>query len=171
MTVVVLRHPEPGEPTSAQKEAGNYRKRKVEWRGLTISIENEGGTFRRGRAHDGTEWATLLPWSYGYVNGSMGVDGDHVDVYLGPYMDTAEFVHIVHQRRYDDWEEYDEDKCFIGFMTVDDAIDAFLACYHDPRFLGPVSSIPVNDFVRQVQATKDAPAPIGTPPVVLLLGS
>lgn len=169
MTLVVIRHLEPGEPTAAQKESGAYRKRKVEWRGLTLSVENEAGTYRRGRSASGHEWATLLPWAYGYVNGSMGVDGDAVDVYLGPQMEDATMVYVVHQRRYGDWSAYDEDKCMLGFMSADDAVAAFLACYDDPRFLGTVDAFPVEDFVRLVRATKAKPGPIKPEPMVLLI--
>lgn len=155
---IFLRHPEPGEPSDAQKGAGNYRKRKVQWNGLTISVENEAGTYRRGVSADGREWATLLPWAYGYVNRSMGVDGDQVDVYLGPHLDDATMVYVVHQRRYGDWDAYDEDKAMLGFASEADARDAFLACYDDPRFLGPITAMPVAEFVAKVRATKNAPA-------------
>lgn len=166
--ILFLRHPEPGEPTQAQKDAGNYRKRKLQWRGLTISIENEAGTYRRGVARDGREWATLLPWAYGYVNGSMGVDGDQVDLYVGPFMDTAAMVYVVHQRKYGDWSAYDEDKVMAGFLSESDARDAFLACYDDPRFLGPITAIPVEEFVRKVRATAEAPAMIkGREPLLI----
>lgn len=164
---IFLRHPEPGEPTDAQKEAGNYRKRKVEWNGLTISVENEAGTYRRGRSAGGHEWATLLPWSYGYVNRSMGVDGDQVDVYLGPYLDTASTVYVVHQRCYGDWARYDEDKAMLGFLSESDARDAFLACYDDPRFLGEITAMPIAEFVTKARATRAAPAMIKALPVLI----
>jgi hypothetical protein len=35
------------EPTPAQQKAGNYAKRRLQWRGLTISIENKAGAVRR----------------------------------------------------------------------------------------------------------------------------
>ncbi|MFD3263196.1 hypothetical protein [Phenylobacterium ferrooxidans] len=164
-----LLFPGPGEPTQAQKEAGNYRKRQVTWRGLTLSIENEAGTYRRGTARDGTQWATLLPFAYGYVRNSMGVDGDQVDTYLGPYLEHATKVFVVHQRTYGDWKEYDEDKCMVGFDCLDSARDAFLACYDDPRFLGPITEMPVEEFVSKVLATKRAPAMIKAARAVVLL--
>jgi hypothetical protein len=155
--IVFARMPGPGEPTQAQKESGNYRKRKVAWNGLMISVENEAGTYRRGRSRTGHEWATLMHWAYGYVNGSMGVDGDEVDCYLGPD-DTATMVYVVHQRRYGDWGAYDEDKAMLNFSSEADAVAAFLACYDDPRFLGPITAMPVAEFVAKVRATKDRPA-------------
>ncbi|HKT52852.1 MAG TPA: hypothetical protein VJP88_00255 [Caulobacteraceae bacterium] len=151
-----LRLRDPGEPTDAQKKSGNYAKRKVSWKGLTISVENEAGDVRRGVGADG-EWSTRMPYAYGYVNGSMGVDGDQVDVYLGPELDDAPEVYIVHQRKYGDWQAYDEDKALIGFMSEDEARAAYLSCYDDPRFLGPITAMPVREFAAKVMATKDNP--------------
>lgn len=164
------RLPAPGEPTEAQKRSGRYRKRRFTWQGLTLAVENEAGTYRRGVSEDGTPWETLLMWAYGYVCRSEGVDGDEVDVYLGPQLEDAPMVYVVHQRRYGDWSEYDEDKAMLGFMSEGEARDAFLACYDDPRFLGPITAMPVAEFVRKVKATKEAPAMIKSKnPVVLLL--
>ena len=55
-----------------------------------------------------------MKYDYGYISGSKGVD--EVDVYLGTYLDTAEMVYVVHQRKYGDWDKYDEDKCLLGFI-------------------------------------------------------
>ena len=63
-----LRLRDPGEPTDAQKRSGNYAKRKVAWKGLTISVENEAGAVRRGVGSDG-HWATRMMYAYGYING------------------------------------------------------------------------------------------------------
>lgn len=154
-TIMVIR-PDAKDPTPAQAAAGNYAKRKVVWQGLTISIENEAGSMRRGVAPDGSHWQRRMLFPYGYINRTMGVDGDQVDVYLGPYPD-APHVYVVHQRRYGDWKAYDEDKCMVGFDCEDSAKAAFLACYDDPRFLGPITTLTVDEFRAKVLATKDAP--------------
>lgn len=150
---------DPGEPTDAQKRSGQYAKRKVAWKGLTLSVENEAGDIRRGVGSDGP-WATLMHYAYGFVNRTEGVDGDQVDVYLGPEMDDAPMVYVVHQRRYGAWDEYDEDKCMLGFLSEESARDAYLSCYDDPRFLGPITAMPVAEFIDKVRATRGAPAMI-----------
>ena len=137
------------EPSAAQFAAGNYKKRKLDWRGLTIAIENEAGSVRRGTKPDGTAWETRMLYPYGYVLGSLGVDGDHVDVFVGPRLD-APLVYVIHQRKVDRWDEYDEDKCMVGFESQEDAVHAFLANYDDPRFLGPVTALPADEFARKV---------------------
>lgn len=149
----------PGEPSPEQAEADAYKKPRVEWQGLTIAIENPAGSVRRGTNRHGVSWEIRMRYDYGEVVGSMGVDGDPVDIYLGPYLD-APMVYVVHQRKVGRWDEYDEDKCMVGFDSQADAEAAFLSNYNDPRFLGPVTAMPVAEFVAKVRETRDKPAMI-----------
>jgi hypothetical protein len=158
----------PGEPSQAQAEADSYKKPRVKWRGLTIAIENPAGSVRRGTNRHGISWEIRMRFDYGEVLGSMGVDGDPVDIYLGPHLADAPMVYVVHQRRVNDWANYDEDKVMAGFLTEDEAKQAFLSNYNDPRFLGPVTAMPVDEFVTKVLATRDAPAMIKALPVLFL---
>lgn len=164
--IIIVRYRPWHEPTQERLESGEYPKRRMQWRGLTIAIENEPGSLRRGASADGTQWERRMHYAYGEVLKTEGVDGDPVDVYIGPCPDTADMVYIVHQRRYGDWDAYDEDKCMIGFSCLEDATSAYLSCYEDPRFLGPVTAMPVDEFIKKVRATKDAPAMIKS--VILL---
>lgn len=149
----------PGEPDAKQAEASTYNKPRIEWQGLTIAVENPAGSVRRGRNRAGVTWEVRMRYDYGEILGTMGVDGDPVDVIVGPNPD-ATMVYVVHQRRYNDWENYDEDKCCVGFDSEDDAKQAFLSNYDDPRFLGPITAMPVDEFVAKVRATKEKPAMI-----------
>jgi hypothetical protein len=146
-------------PSESQMKAGNYPKRKIAWRGMTISIENEAGSTRSGKNRDGKEWSITMKYPYGYINRTEGVDGDHVDCFVGPSMD-ADTVYVVHARKVNRWEDYDEDKCMIGFGSEDAAKEAFLSCYSDPRFLGPITAMPVDEFIEKAKATKEKPAMI-----------
>jgi hypothetical protein len=144
-TTPMARYPAPTEPTPAQAESGNYPKRLVRWNGLRLRIENEAGSIRYGRG-----WQTRMLYPYGY----------EVDVYLGPALDYAPTVFVVHQRKYGRWSEYDEDKAMLGFMSMEDAAAAYLKHYDDPRFLGPITEMPVDEFVRKAKATRDKPGMI-----------
>jgi len=150
----------PGEPDAQQSASSEYRKPRMSWRGLTIAIENPAGSVRRGRNRHGVTWEQRMAFDYGEIEGTLGVDGDPVDVFIGPMLDTATMVYVVHQRRVGRWDEYDEDKCMAGFDSEESARAAFLACYSDPRFLGPVTAMPVDEFVAKVRATRDRPAMI-----------
>lgn len=149
----------PGEPSAAQAGEGAYKKPRIEWQGLTLAIENPAGSVRRGVNRSGEAWEIRMSYDYGEVVGSMGVDGDPVDIYMGPNPD-APMVYVVHQNTYGDWTRYDEDKAMAGFDSEEDAKQAFLANYTDPRFLGPITAMPVAEFVSKVRATIDKPAMI-----------
>jgi hypothetical protein len=142
-------------PTPAQAAAGNYKKPRVKWAGLEIAIENPVGSVREGKG-----WRTKMQNAYGYICRSEGVDGDEVDVYLGPNMDGADTVYVVHQRKAGDWQSYDEDKVMLGFDSEEAAREAYLKHYDDPRFLGPITAMPVEEFVRKVRATCGNPTMI-----------
>ena len=53
------------EPTPAQLAAGNYRKRRVMWNGMTVSVENEAGSVRSGVDPSGKPWETRMLCLYG----------------------------------------------------------------------------------------------------------
>lgn len=146
------------EPTEAQKRAGNYSKPLLRVAGLDIRVENLAGSLRHGEGPSGP-WQTRMVYPYGYIVGSMGADGDPVDVYVGSNPDP-EFVYIVHQRQAGAWSEYDEDKVMLGFESEDDARRAYLLHYDDPRFLGPISVLPLAEFVEKVRETADEPGEI-----------
>lgn len=71
-------------PSDGQKAAGNYAKGKLRLHGLEIAIENPKGSERSGVDDNGKRWAVRMPAHYGYVLGTEGKDGDHLDVYIGP---------------------------------------------------------------------------------------
>lgn len=130
---------------------------RIKWQGLTLAIENKAGTTRSGKKPNGTAWHTKMKHAYGFVDDSEGVDGDEVDCFVGPDLD-APMVYVVHQNTVDDWDAYDEDKCMIGFSSLEAAKAAFLMNYDDPSFLGPITTMPNAEFVRKVRATKKHPA-------------
>ena len=69
-------------PTEAQKEAGNYKKGHVRIGQFDITVENPKGSVRRGVDASGKAWEQTMRNTYGYIRGTEGVDGDHIDVFL-----------------------------------------------------------------------------------------
>lgn len=138
-----------------QKEAGNYKMRHVKFQGFDISIENSKGSYREGKDKSGKAWHCKMYYDYGYIRRTEGVDGDHVDVYLGPDK-NSKYVYIVHQVKIDNGE-YDEDKCMIGFDSEDAAKKAYLKQYANPRFLGAISAVPLEMFREKVFDKKGKP--------------
>ncbi len=144
------------EPTASQKESSDYHKPHISWNGLTIAIENPAGTVRSGVDETGRAWSTTFRYAYGEVIGSEGADGDAVDVFMGLTPDAPE-VYVVRQMKRKQWDIYDEDKCFLGFRSMDEAKAAYLAHYDDPRFFGSIIAMPRDEFVKKVRATAKAP--------------
>lgn len=143
-------------PTDAQKAAGNYRKRHIRFQGLDIAIENPHGSVRSGVDRGGKAWRTVMRADYGYINRTMGVDGDQVDVFIGPDAESGT-VYVVTTLAPPDFTRRDEQKCMLGYASEGDARAAFLVHYDNPRFLGEVVAMPMEEFKEKVLNTKDEP--------------
>ena len=162
-------------PTPAQIEAGNYKKKHIRLYGLDIAIENRKGSVRSGVDKGGKSWSIKMSHDYGYIKRTMGVDGDHVDVYIGPDKE-AEKVYVVHQHKIekvkkwpadtctkcgneppDCWHDIDEDKVMMCFKSKKAAIKAYLSQYDSPLFLGPITEMSIEEFKKKALATKEKP--------------
>lgn len=137
-------------PTPAQAKSGEYFKPPMVWNGLDIAIENPAGTVREGVDETGKAWRTEFRYDYGEILGTRGMDGDPVDVFIGPNAAAPE-VYIVRQMKRKRWDEPDEDKCFLGFNSMADAKAAYLRHYDDPRFYGSIIAMPVDEFIDKVK--------------------
>lgn len=120
--------------------------------GLPIAIENRKGSVRSGVDKDGHKWRTKMKAPYGYIKGTKGADGEEVDVYVGPDKKAPE-AFVVHQHK-SDGKGYDEDKVILGVESADAAKKLFLAHYDDPKFLGPISKVPVEKLKALVAENK-----------------
>lgn len=116
-------------PTEAQKEAGNYKKGHVRIGQFDVSIEQPKGSVRSGVDASGNKWETTMQNTYGYIRGTEGVDGDHIDVFLTNDIDgwNGRRVYIVDQ--YNEDGTFDEHKVMLGFNDEADAQDAYLSNY------------------------------------------
>lgn len=116
------------EPTAEQRKAGNYRKGRCSVHGLPITIETPAGAVRSGVSRDGTPWQIELPNHYGYIRQTESeADGDHIDVFLGPDLES-ELVFVIDQVRPDSGK-FDEHKVMIGWTNEADARKAYLDAY------------------------------------------
>ena len=120
--------------------------------GLKISIENKKGSIRRGVDSDGHKWAIKMKYDYGYIRETEGVDGDHVDCYLGDN-ENARNVYIIHQK-IPGTDIYDEDKCMLGFNTLEEAKRAYFSQYDKSGFFGGVDTVPIEVFKEKVRLKK-----------------
>jgi hypothetical protein len=126
-------------PTEAQARAGNYKKGHARIAGLDVTIENPAGSRRR------PQWPPLTA-HYGYVKGTLGADGDHVDIFVRPSTpaDWDGTVYVVDQ--YDEAAQFDEHKCLLGFDSEAQAVRAYRGNYPDDWVVGPVTALSIEDF-------------------------
>lgn len=131
-------------PTDGQKKAGNYRKGRLRFAGFNVAIENPKGSKRTGTDPDGNQWSIELQNHYGDLSGTMGADGDPVDVFLGPD-EHCKKVYIVNQT--DLSGDFDEHKVMLGFSSEGEAEAAYLSNYAEGwSGLGSITSMSIDSF-------------------------
>jgi hypothetical protein len=133
-------------PTEAQIEAGNYRKGHVWIQGLNITIENPKGSTRSGTDADGKTWSTTMKWAYGYIRGATdAADADHLDVLIGP-CPGVELVYVIDQIK-PTTKEWDEHKACIGFRSLKEAREGYLADYEQGwQGIGNITPLTMQQF-------------------------
>lgn len=109
------------------------------YQGFDVIIENPVGSVRSGPG-----FSVTMTHPYGYFAGTVGADGDGVDVFLGPN-ELAEKAYIVHTQD-PSTGEYDEDKVMLGFDSCGEAMTAFFENYSHPHFFKGVETIFVEDL-------------------------
>lgn len=97
-----------------------------------ILVEQRKGDIRRGVDPDGHAWAVTQPAHYGEFEGTVGADGDPVDVYVGDDA-GAPFAYVVPIRDLETGK-YDEDKVYVGFNSLADVLAKFRLSYDKPGF-------------------------------------
>lgn len=139
-------------PTEAQKEAGNYKKGHIKINGFDVTIEQPAGSVRSGKDANGKEWSVTMNNTYGYIRGTESVDGDHIDVFLGPDM-NSDMVYVVDQVNTDG--SFDEHKVMIGFSSLEDARSAYLSNYEDGwQGLGNITGVALDEFKKWIDSSK-----------------
>ena len=138
-------------PTEAQKKAGNYKMGHVKVDGMDITIENPKGSERSGTDKDGNKWSVTMNNTYGYIRGTEGVDGDHIDVFLSDNPESGK-VFVVDQVNEDG--SFDEHKVMYGFDTRQDAEEAYLANY-SPGWtgLGQITEVSKEQFRKWIDSS------------------
>lgn len=157
---------------------------RLDFQGLPVLVETAAGQVRSGVDPDGNPWSVTMPWHYGEIEGTLGLDGEPIDVMVGPNPES-QLVYVFHLR-VPGQEEAEEDKGYLGYDSEEQALAAFRAAYtrHDilsgftrwtlDRFRAfvmssasdsvrldapPGSGLPVRSV--EVELVEDAPADLG----------
>ena len=88
---------------------------------------------------------------YGYFKGTLGRDGDHIDVFVGPNR-NSQMVFVIDQVA--ETGKFDEHKCLLGFYTESEAIATYRKCYTDGWKVGPVTAMTISQFKNWLAAGK-----------------
>ena len=112
--------------------------------GMHISIENKKGGERSGTDKDGHKWTCKMYHDYGYIRGTVGVDKDHLDCYVGPSPESG-LAFIINQND-PVTGKFDEQKVMLGFDTAEEAKAAYLKQYDRPGFFGDMIRMDIETF-------------------------
>ena len=151
-------------PTDGQKEAGNYKKGHVKVAGFNISIEQPRGSVRSGTDANGKKWSVTMNNTYGYMTDNVGVDGDHLDVFLSNDIDSwnQQNVYVVDQYNLD--RTFDEHKVMLGFNDRDEATDAYFSNYDSSWRTSKrkiiTSTVPMDIFKKWIESSNRKTKPI-----------
>ena len=151
-------------PTDGQKEAGNYKKGHVKVAGFNISIEQPRGSVRSGTDANGKKWSVTMNNTYGYMTDNVGVDGDHLDVFLSNDIDSwdQQNVYVVDQYNLD--RTFDEHKVMLGFNDKDEATDAYFSNYDSSWRTSKrkiiTSTVPIDIFKKWIESSNRKTKPI-----------
>ena len=143
-------------PSEAQKKAGNYKKGHLSFGGYDFTVETPKGTTRSGKDEQGKPWSVTMHDTYGYILGKIGVDGDHIDMFINDSADLDTFdgnVYVVDQVN-PETGEFDEHKVMFGYPSEEAATEAYLANYSkDWKGLGKVTAVPKATFDKWLEAS------------------
>lgn len=135
-------HPE---NTAAEIGAMRGRYAHIDWRpegdrySFDIALENASGGVRRGKTDTGEDYEAKMPVDYGYVKGTKGADGQPIDVFMGPVVDSPE-VFIINTKDTENGR-FDEHKFMLGFPDEGIAQRTFEASYGDNNGASRIRSI------------------------------
>lgn len=144
------------EPTEAQKKAGNYKKGHLSFGGYDYTVETPKGVTRSGKDEQGKPWSVTMHDTYGYILGKIGVDGDHIDMFINDAEDLDTFdgnVYVVDQVN-PETGEFDEHKVMYGYPSEEAATEAYLANYSKGwKGLGKVTSVTKATFDKWLESS------------------
>lgn len=156
-------------PTTAQEDAGNYKKGHERIGGMGISLENGQGSVRKGVSEDGTPWQTELQDHYGYLKGTIAADSTDtkrqgIDVFVKPGT-PKEFngpLFVVDQVD-PKTGKFDEHKVIFGASSIEDAQQTYLRNYSPGwQGLGAITEADQKTFKAWAYDGKKKSTPFGT---------
>lgn len=123
---------------------------------LRVEIETPRGSVRRWKDKNGTEGQTIMALDYGFIQGTCGADGEEIDCFLGPDVEST-WVFVVHQNVS---FAYDEDKVVLCCGDANKAKELYLLHYTDTSFFGSMSLYQLSEFTEILAAKYRGALPV-----------
>jgi hypothetical protein len=92
-------------------------------------------------------------YPYGYIKGTLGTDGDAVDVFVG-IDENSDKVFVITTNKAPDFKEIDEQKIMLGFSSEAQAKLAFLKHYSDKRFFRGITTLSMDSFKGKLKTLR-----------------
>jgi len=152
------------DPSWAQIDAINWKKGDpIPLNGVTVRIENPVGSIRRARPDAPVQWKTTMKHHYGEIAGTKGVDGDPVDVFVGPNPASPK-IWVIDQVT--EGGKLDEHKVMFGFDSESAARAGYLSNFSSGwKGLGNITEMTQDEFRAWIkdQGATMAPAAEAAP--------
>lgn len=124
---------------------------KVRWNGIPVDIEWAAGSVREYEDSDYARYV-VPPYSYGYIRGTTGEDGEELDCFVNPNSQDVDNVYIVVQRAGAYEAEggatlgsFDEFDLVLGASDESEA-EAVMRLHYDKEQVGSVFPVPIEEF-------------------------
>ncbi len=127
---------------------------RTDFQGLPISIENRKGSVRHWYDVEAQKAGTTkMKFPYGYVRGTLGLDGDEVDVYIGNNKESDK-VFLITQNKAPEFTEIDEQKVMLGFNSPAEAKMAYFAHMDKRKAFRAMKEMSVEQFKAKLASHK-----------------
>jgi hypothetical protein len=126
---------------------------RITYQDIPVAIENPVGSVRKWKDAEGRTGETRMLHAYGYIENTVAGDDDELDAFVGPDP-RASHVFVIGQQdpATGRWEEQ---KCFLGFTTEEQAIAAYREHYDRPdRYYLDCQGMTIEQFRRWVETAR-----------------
>lgn len=111
----------------------------IEFDDICVTIENPTGSIRSG-----DDWWTFMDYPYGYIQNTVGMDGEEVDCFLGPNFQSKNVYIVTIKDPFT--KEIDEEKVFFGFNNESEVLEVFYNHYDDDDFFDSIEYMSLDAF-------------------------
>ena len=129
-----------------------------DFQGIPIDIEQRCGDQRSGVDADGTPWTVTMHAHYGEIRshargavgtlGAKGMDGDRLDVYVGP--NAISPIVVIVDQQVPELGIFDEQKVMLGFNSIAKALECYRKQYNHPGFYGGHKVVSIDELKSMI---------------------